>query len=345
MPRRPPSHSFKRHPKASVSAQRGVIHPPKAEVLGQKGLTRPSKASARALSTPQANFQRIYNIWLQSYSVNTRRAYACDLKALGEWQDMFAETELMELLSDMTAAEGNIFALEWQNELVSRKLSPATVNRMLAAFNAFLKLLRMNGWITWTVEIRKRHAKAYKDTKGCGVEEVEAAIQKAAREDGPKPARDEAVLRLLWGLGLRRSEVAKLEIKHLNFKSRKVLILGKGRHEAEALDLTEKMVDALHRWIGHRGNAPGALFCNFSRADAPKRITAQGINRITHRYGLGHAHRVRHASITHALNKTNGDVRTVMRFSRHKDLNTLMIYDDNRRDGAKKISEALEEGI
>ncbi len=331
MRRRTPSYSLTPIPKGSASSQKGVIVAP--------------KGSARALSTSQANFQHLYNVWLQSFSVNTRKAYAGDLRALAEWHEVSTEKELMKLISGMTAAAGNMMALEWQNGLVALKLAPSTINRMISALKAFLKLLRMNGWVNWTLDIPKRHTKAYKDTKGCGAKAVETVIQQLAEQSGPKPARDEAIIRLLWGLGLRRGELANLEIGDIDLKSQKIMILGKGRHETEALHLTAKMIAALRRWLQHRGTKPGALFWNFSRAGINQPLTGQGVWRITHRYSLGRPHGVRHASITKALDKTKGDVRTVMRFSRHRDLNTLMIYDDNRRDGAKKISEALEEDI
>ncbi len=318
---------------------------PKASALIQKGVTLPLKASARALTGPLSNFQHLYNVWLQSLSVNTRRAYAGDLKALVAWKETSTEKELMELLSEMTAAEGNMMALEWQNNLVARKLAPSSVNRTISALKSFLKLLRMNGLVSWSIEIPKRKTRAYKDTKGCGTEIVEETIKGLSAEDTAATARDEAMIRLLWGLGLRRGEIAHLDLAHVDFRAQKLAILGKGHHELEHLDLTDKIVVSLRRWLEHRGTKPGALFWNFSRSGPTKRLTAQGVWRITRRHGLGRAHGVRHASITQALEKNGGDVRATMRFSRHKDLNTLMLYDDNRRDSARKTSEALEENI
>jgi integrase/recombinase XerC len=52
-------------------------------------------------------------------------------------------------------------------------------------------------------------------------------------------------------------------------------------------------------------------------------------------------HRLRHSSITAALDATGGDVRKVQKLSRHADLNTLMIYDDNRRDEQGELSDIL----
>ena len=47
---------------------------------------------------------------------------------------------------------------------------------------------------------------------------------------------------------------------------------------------------------------------------------------------------LRHAAITEALDKTNGDVRAVQRFSRHCDVRTLQVYDDARIDLAGRVA-------
>ena len=56
-------------------------------------------------------------------------------------------------------------------------------------------------------------------------------------------------------------------------------------------------------------------------------------------------HGIRHASITEVLNLTHGDMRAAQRFSRHKNINMLAIYDDNREDlgsaAAKLIANIL----
>jgi integrase/recombinase XerC len=49
-------------------------------------------------------------------------------------------------------------------------------------------------------------------------------------------------------------------------------------------------------------------------------------------------HGLRHAAITEALDLTRGDVRAVQRFSRHKNLQTVLRYDDNRLDLAGDIA-------
>lgn len=52
-------------------------------------------------------------------------------------------------------------------------------------------------------------------------------------------------------------------------------------------------------------------------------------------------HRMRHTSITAALDGTDGNVRAVQKLSRHAKIDTLMLYDDARQKQQKAISEML----
>ena len=56
-------------------------------------------------------------------------------------------------------------------------------------------------------------------------------------------------------------------------------------------------------------------------------------------------HGVRHASITDALDCTNGNIRVVQRFSRHRDLRVLTRYDDNRRDLGGEMARLVAERV
>ena len=56
-----------------------------------------------------------------------------------------------------------------------------------------------------------------------------------------------------------------------------------------------------------------------------------------------HPHGLRHQGITRALDLVGGDVHRVRRFSRHAELETLLRYDDNRRDEAVALAALLGE--
>jgi integrase/recombinase XerC len=53
-------------------------------------------------------------------------------------------------------------------------------------------------------------------------------------------------------------------------------------------------------------------------------------------------HRIRHSAITAALDATDADVPKVQKLSRHRNLNTLMIYDDNRGRDQQDVTEMLD---
>ena len=79
------------------------------------------------------------------------------------------------------------------------------------------------------------------------------------------------------------------------------------------------------------------------------KITTDKTNKIVrdsaHRAGIEKVispHRIRHLSITTALDKTDGNVRKVQKLSRHAKFETLMIYDDNRTNAQKEITEVLD---
>jgi integrase/recombinase XerC len=76
-------------------------------------------------------------------------------------------------------------------------------------------------------------------------------------------------------------------------------------------------------------------------------LTHDGVYAIVRAYGkaaLGRPirpHALRHTAITLALDVARGDVRKVRSFSRHADVRTVMIYDDNRQDHGGKLAEAI----
>ena len=93
-----------------------------------------------------------------------------------------------------------------------------------------------------------------------------------------------------------------------------------------------------------RGDKPGPLFMSLDRGNRGRRLTGRSVHRIVRalgkQAGLGtvRPHGLRHAAITEALDLTRGNVRAVQRFSRHRDLRTLTLYDDNRMDLAGEIA-------
>ena len=166
-----------------------------------------------------------------------------------------------------------------------------------------------------------------------------------------KGRRDYAILLLLWENALRRAEVVSLDVADLEVEEATLWIKGKGQAQKTAIDLSSRTVEALQEYLATRPNLGGTspMFASEDRAKkGDGRLTVDGlyalIRRLAKDAGITKPmspHRMRHTSITAALDGTDGNVRAVQKLSRHAKIDTLMLYDDARQKQQKAISEML----
>jgi integrase/recombinase XerC len=190
----------------------------------------------------------------------------------------------------------------------------------------------------------------YRDTTGVS-KEVYRDLLAVPDRSTLKGKRDYAILRLLWDNALRRGEIESADIKDLDTEGRTLAIFGKGRgQQKETVSLSRPTLDALVDWLQARRELDirQPLFIALDRCSCGHRLTGSAIHKLVAKIATAAGvskkmspHRVRHSGITAALDATNGDVRRVQKLSRHADLNTLMIYDDNRKDLQGEISDLL----
>jgi integrase/recombinase XerC len=152
-------------------------------------------------------------------------------------------------------------------------------------------------------------------------------------------------------LGLRRGGRVELDLTDVEpFENPAVSIDGKGKIELQHLTLTPRPCTALRDWITARGPDPGPLFMRLDPGSGPAfvRLTGDSVCRMVARLGdraglkrKALPHGLRHQGITRLLDLVRGDVRKVQRFSRHAKIETVMRYDDHRRDDAGALSQLL----
>ena len=285
--------------------------------------------------------------WLATkQSPHTKRVYTADINDfLGRCQ--------VTLGQFLTSDRHSAFELvsRYQGQLMAQELSSATVNRRLAAIKSLVNHAYTCGHCDFTLAIKSVRQKAYRDTTGINVEAFTRILNQCAR-DPLKGKRDYALLTLLWGNALRRSEVSKANVKDFDPQAGTLRIYGKGRgHDAEVITLGKQAITAINDWLEARGDVDpnSALFCSVNPGYAEGRLSTQAIYDIVRtlakKADIGKVlspHRIRHSAITAALDVTNGDVRRVQKLSRHANLNTLMIYDDNRINHQGEITALLD---
>jgi integrase/recombinase XerC len=204
--------------------------------------------------------------FLSGRNARTLRAYRQDLEAFRSFVGSDSIEQVVQFLVSQPHGDANRIALGYKASLVEQGLQAATVNRRLAALRAVVKLARLLGLVPWSLEIENLPNQPYRDTRGPGGPGVRRLLAVLDGRPGAKGARDLAILRLLYDLGLRRSEVVELDLADVDLEAGRVAVRGKGRTQKVSLSLPAATAAALARWLALRGAAAGPLFTNFDRA-------------------------------------------------------------------------------
>ena len=309
------------------------------------------KTSTALLVTPTAgtldpfsSSSRLVESFFMGRNPRTVDAYRRDLEGFRVFVGAGDVREAARLLLSSGHGPANETAHRYRADLMEKGLSPATVNRRLAAVRSLVKLARTLGLVPWTLEVPSVESRPYRDTKGPGLDGYRRLLSELDSRVDAKGRRDRAVLHLLFDMALRREEAVRLDVADLNLEAGTLAVLGKKRTEREALTIPEPTKAALSSWLEVRGTEPGPLFLNFDRAAKGGRLTGRSVHRIVGDLGVDaglgvvRPHGLRHAAITEALDATNGDVRRVQKFSRHRDMRVLVVYDDSRRDFGGEVA-------
>jgi integrase/recombinase XerC len=249
--------------------------------------------------------------------------------------------------------------LKYKADLLDLNLAPSTINVRLSAIKSLVTHARKLGQCEFNLsDIRNVKVQTYRDTSGVKPEVFKSIIDGIDREvvEGEPERksvmgkRDYAILRLLWDNALRRGEIGHLSIG--DFQESKLWIKGKGRMQKESIDLPIKTVRALEEWLIVRGSNEKSdpLFISLDNRTKGMKLSTMSIDRLLKRATIKanvskvmSPHKVRHSAITAALDGSNGDIRRVQKLSRHKNVATVMIYDDNRTNGQGDMSSMLSD--
>jgi len=229
----------------------------------------------------------------------------------------------------------------WLADLRARGQAPASVARRAAAARALFRHLVLLGFRpdnpAAEVDLPRRRTRL---PRSLSVREVERLIA-AAAGTSPRDLRDQALVELLYGAGLRVSEAVGLDRGRVDLGNRLVRCLGKGDKE-RVVPLGEEAVKALGRYLARgrpyldRRHRP-ELFLNAQGGPLTRAGAFLILRRLAGRAGLDptrvHPHLLRHSFATHLL-EGGADLRSVQEMLGHADLGTTELYthvSDRRR--------------
>ncbi|PZO39041.1 MAG: hypothetical protein DCF19_15035 [Pseudanabaena frigida] len=285
-------------------------------------------------------------------SLNTRRAYEKDLRYffLAAYGQKPTEAAIAQFLQ-LNRFEAIAIALRYKSDLIAKGLKESTINRRLSALKSLVNFAAKLGKCTWNLDdVQTETVQTYRDTTGIKPDGIRTMLLSINR-DTTKGKRDFAILRLLWDNALRRNEVVSANISDFDYEGRSLQILGKGRGSQKSLiSLSIGTANAIQDWLSQNKTRNGdrPLFHSLDPVNHGHRLTGTAIYQIVDRLAKDSGiskkmspHRIRHSAITAALDATNGNVRKVQKLSRHKKLDTLMLYDDNRTNMQGEVSSLL----
>lgn len=228
--------------------------------------------------------------------------------------------------------------LDFKRDLSKRTdIATATKNKYLATAKIFLKELNRRGMLPADITQNIKTFKQNKKHKRDGLNEAEVKTLSDKMHDLPETAdstRLKAMFSLLALQGFRQIELARLDIKDIDFASKVIFVQGKGRDDKEAVDLHPETQKALKAYLKTNKLADGALFISKSNNSKNQRLTTRAIRGIVtdQLKGLGiekSTHGFRHYFTTKLIKIYKGDLLEVAQYTRHKSLEMLQVYNDS----------------
>ncbi len=253
-------------------------------------------------------------------SAHTLRAYQADLKQLA--------TYLKKDPQEATLPEVRLF-LAGQ----AKRLSKTTLARKVASLKAYFKFLKKRGLLKDERLLFLRGPKLSQKLPRVLTVDESFALLEAPKGEGFIPLRDRAILELLYGAGLRVSELVGLKLSQISLDLQVVRVKGKGGKERlspfgrEAKRALLAYLPAREALLKARRKESPYLFLNF-RGEA---LSSRSVHRLIKKYALllglpaVSPHTLRHSFATHLL-EAGADLRAIQEMLGHARLSTTQRY-------------------
>lgn len=237
----------------------------------------------------------------------------------------------------------------WLGELSERGLAKSSIARKVAAIRSFFKYCFKRGMVEENPAHLLIVPKKDKPLPKTASKEDLNRMMELAQGNSPKSAQNRAILELLYGTGIRLSELVSLNEADINIKLDQLKVLGKGAKQrivpfgSRAKEALEQHLETKPELFGSRTDAD-ARKAVFLAANG-QRIYPRAVQRIVKDY-LQRAsevtqkspHVLRHSFATHLLDQ-GADIRVIKELLGHANLAATQVYTHTSVERLKNVYE------
>lgn len=242
--------------------------------------------------------------------------------------------------------------------LEERGNGATTKNRRMSSIKTFFEYLKEVGKTKVNIVENLKLAKVtYKEKKHLTVEQMNTILNiiKSEKKHYKFAIRNFAVMTVLMNTGLRNAELRNIKISDIDFKEKRLYVLGKGRKE-RIIPLNDSTIDAINQWIIERERMPiikegyeDYLFINQKKQRMEKDNLRDIVSRYYEMANINtkeyHVHTIRHGALT-IMMKRSKNIKAVQRISGHSSIKTLLdIYTHTDDDELKSVVNDLGIGL
>jgi len=281
-----------------------------------------TKASATTVWKAIAKFIRA--LQGRNASVHTIKAYRTDLEEFSAYVGPQGWSDI-----------DHVLIRGYLSSLYERGLSKTSVARALAALRSLYRWLAQEGVVDQNPAKLVATPKLPKKLPRVPtIEEVNTVLDEEMPDSSAFAERDRVILELLYGCGIRNSELIGINLDDIRWSNEIILVRGKGKKE-RYVPLGESAADAVRAYLPRRQQVIGdartsekALLVNLRGSRLTTRSVGRIVKQIAVSKGLSpdvHPHTLRHAFGTHMLEE-GADLRAIQEMLGHERLATTQRY-------------------
>ena len=229
----------------------------------------------------------------------------------------------------------HVFIRSFLSHLHEAGLSKVSVARALAALRSLYKWLAREGIVQQNpAKLVATPKMPKKLPRVPTLEEMNGLLDSDLPEQAAFPERDRAIFELLYGCGLRNSELVGIELEDIQAANGVILVRGKGKKqryvplEGKAAEALQAYSEARRKVLAETRKSTRRLLINRRGGPLTTRSVARIVKQIAVARGLPpdiHPHTLRHAFGTHMLAE-GADLRAIQELLGHERLSTTQKY-------------------